>query len=134
MFAEPFIENAVHNNILEMPKRYYPRFSPDESLRQQIKSHLANHPHFRGRSDCIRIRVRKGVVRVDGCLPSWYLKQLLQEAVHRIPGVKRISNQARVRDWSHVCEPEQSEPAGMWRESSPHFLSRKEISLPRVPR
>lgn len=135
MFAEPYIEGAVYNNsIAEMPQRFYSRNSPDETLRQQIENHLASHPHFRGRNGCVRVRVRKGVVRVEGCLPSWYLKQMLQEAVQRIPGVRRISNHTSVRDWSHVCEPEQKEPNGMWRESRPHFRVRQEINLPHALR
>jgi osmotically-inducible protein OsmY len=37
-----------------------------------------------------------GVVTLRGCLPSYYLKQMAQTAVARVPGVDRIVNQIDV--------------------------------------
>jgi hypothetical protein len=37
-----------------------------------------------------------GVLTLHGCLPTYYLKQLAQEAVARIDGIGRIDNQIAV--------------------------------------
>jgi hypothetical protein len=38
----------------------------------------------------------EGVLTLHGCLPSYYLKQLAQEAVARVNGIVRIDNQIAV--------------------------------------
>ena len=39
---------------------------------------------------------QEGVLVLRGCLPSYYLKQIAQEAVARLEGVKAIDNQIQV--------------------------------------
>ncbi|MFM7565102.1 MAG: BON domain-containing protein [Planctomycetota bacterium] len=39
-----------------------------------------------------------GVLRLNGCLPSFYLKQQVQSLAHRMPGVTRVVNRIDVRD------------------------------------
>ena len=39
---------------------------------------------------------RGGVLVLRGCLPSYYLKQVAQEAVARLEGVQAIDNQIQV--------------------------------------
>jgi hypothetical protein len=39
---------------------------------------------------------REGVLVLWGCLPSYYLKQVAQEAVARLDGVERVDNQIQV--------------------------------------
>jgi osmotically-inducible protein OsmY len=39
---------------------------------------------------------RDGVLILRGCLPSYYLKQIAQEAVASLEGVERIDNQIQV--------------------------------------
>jgi osmotically-inducible protein OsmY len=71
---------------------------PAVSLRQSI-------------SDCAESRLRSnaylalknvscdyhdGVLTLRGCLPTYYLKQIAQEAVARIEGVERIANEIEV--------------------------------------
>jgi hypothetical protein len=60
---------------------------------------LENCHHFRGRAHCIRSQFRRGVLRLSGVLPTWYLKQLLQNLAAQCPGVKRVVNRV------HVFEP-----------------------------
>jgi osmotically-inducible protein OsmY len=40
----------------------------------------------------------RGVLYLRGCLPSYYQKQLAQEAVSDLPGIRKIVNQAEVVD------------------------------------
>jgi osmotically-inducible protein OsmY len=39
---------------------------------------------------------RDGVLVLSGCLPTYYLKQLAQEAVARIDGIERVDNRIEV--------------------------------------
>ncbi len=61
-----------------------------------IRERLEGHPHFRGRSDLLQIESIGGSVVVSGRLPTYHLKQLLQEAIKAIPSVKHIDNRVDV--------------------------------------
>jgi hypothetical protein len=58
----------------------------------RIRERLETHPHFRGRTQLLKIEAVGGSVVLSGRLPTYYLKQLLQEAVRAIPDVERIDN------------------------------------------
>jgi len=45
---------------------------------------LESHPHFRGRSRYVEIRCVGRRLILEGYLPSYYLKQLAQEAIRQI--------------------------------------------------
>ncbi|MBV9123610.1 MAG: BON domain-containing protein [Planctomycetes bacterium] len=38
----------------------------------------------------------QGVLTLRGCVPTYYLKQVAQEAVAQVPGVERIENRIAV--------------------------------------
>jgi hypothetical protein len=57
---------------------------------------LAESTQFHGRSRSFRIVNSTGVLTVDGIVPSFYLKQLLQELLKRVDGVQYINNQVDV--------------------------------------
>jgi hypothetical protein len=57
---------------------------------------LDAHPHFRGRTNTIRIECRHDTLILTGRLPSFYLKQLLQEALRGVDGVGKIDNRVAV--------------------------------------
>jgi len=61
-----------------------------------VRERLEQDRYFRGRSSLFRMEVRNGVVIVSGRVPSFYLKQLLQEAIRKIPGVTDIDNRVEV--------------------------------------
>jgi hypothetical protein len=61
-----------------------------------VRERLEQHPHFRGRSSLLAIELVEGTIVLSGRLPSHYLKQLLQEAIRRMPGVVNIDNQVDV--------------------------------------
>jgi BON domain len=60
------------------------------------RQHLENHPHFRGRLAGLRIEQRGKTLFLKGRLPTFYLKQLVQEAVRYLPGVQTIRNEIDV--------------------------------------
>ncbi len=61
-----------------------------------IRERLEQHPHFRGRTSLLTIESIDGLIVVSGRLPSYYLKQLLQEAIKEIPNVTQIDNHVDV--------------------------------------
>jgi hypothetical protein len=60
------------------------------------RQHLERHPHFRGRLNGLRIEQRARTLILSGRLPTFYLKQLLQETVRHLPGVQHIRNEIDV--------------------------------------
>ncbi|MEN6367771.1 MAG: BON domain-containing protein [Thermoguttaceae bacterium] len=61
-----------------------------------IRKRLEQHPHFRGRASQFQIEMIGGAIVLSGRLPTYYLKQLLQEAVKKIPDVAQIDNRVEV--------------------------------------
>jgi len=57
---------------------------------------LAPHSHFRGQIETIRIKCRCNSLIILGRVPSFYLKQLVQEALRQVDGVNRIDNRIEV--------------------------------------
>ena len=56
------------------------------------RQHLEHHPHFRGRVSDVFIEHRGRTIVLTGRLPTFYLKQLVQEAVRHVPGVQYVRN------------------------------------------
>lgn len=57
---------------------------------------LETSPLFRGRSHLIHIEHHDGNLQLDGRLPSFYLKQMLQTILRDVDGVARIDNRVSV--------------------------------------
>ncbi len=71
------------------------------SVVSSIRERLDRHPHFRGRTHMIQIESKGDSVVVTGRVPTYYLKQLLQEAVKLVPDVGNIDNRVEVQ-WPRV--------------------------------
>ena len=63
-----------------------------ERWEQNVRMILEQHPHFHGSSQFLRFELLDGVLRLNGCLPSFFLKQLAQEAMRDVEGVDAIDN------------------------------------------
>jgi hypothetical protein len=61
-----------------------------------VRERLDKHPHFRGRTHQLQIEAMGGSIVVSGKVPTYYLKQLLQEAIKAIPDVADINNRVEV--------------------------------------
>jgi osmotically-inducible protein OsmY len=57
---------------------------------------LEQHPYFRGRGLTIDVEYRSGTLILRGRLPSFHLKQMLQEVLRHVDGVKQIDNRVDV--------------------------------------
>jgi hypothetical protein len=79
--------------VAELPST---RLTERADLANLAKQHLERHPHFRGRIADLRIENRGKTLFLSGRLPSFYLKQLVQEAVRHLPGVQRVRNEIDV--------------------------------------
>jgi len=69
---------------------------PDTGLVTLVRAGLELHPHFRGRASLLTIELVDQTIVLSGHLPSYYLKQLLQEAIRGVPGVVAIDNDVLV--------------------------------------
>ncbi len=66
------------------------RECPD--LSALAREYLENHPHFHGRMNDVAIVHEGRTLVLRGSLPTFYLKQLVQEAVRHVPGVLHVRN------------------------------------------
>lgn len=68
-----------------------------KSLASRIRERLDKHPHFRGRANMIQIQSIGDSLVLSGRVPTYYLKQLLQEAVKLVPDIGNIDNRVDVQ-------------------------------------
>jgi len=82
-------------SLPEKPQWPFPfKDKVEASAQQRLSEHPAYSFHFRD----IDFDYEDGVLRLRGCLPSFYLKQVLQTALKDVDGVRRIDNQVDVID------------------------------------
>lgn len=65
---------------------------------EKARGMLEKDPLFRGRASLIKIEVCEGQLVLEGRLPSFYLKQMLQTILRDVEGVEQIDNRISV-DW-----------------------------------
>ena len=68
----------------------------NDSVVAAARESLGRHAHFRGRLGLFVFEVQAGVLIIHGSVPSYYLKQVLQTALHELRGVTRIVNRVDV--------------------------------------
>ena len=69
---------------------------PATELVLLVRARLEQHPRFRGRSSLFTIELVGETIVMTGRVPSFYLKQLMQEVIKVMPGVVSIDNQVHV--------------------------------------
>ena len=69
-----------------------------ERVLHEARRRLEANDLFRGRSDLIRIEEADGKLVLEGRLPTYYLKQMLQTVLRDVVGVRHIENRVTV-DW-----------------------------------
>ena len=57
---------------------------------------IAHHPHFVGRADSFQFECDGNLLIIRGRVPTFYLKQLVQDALKRLDGIRRIDNRVDV--------------------------------------
>ena len=69
---------------------------PTCEVTEAVRARLADCCHFALHWREISCSFEKGILTLEGRVPSFYLKQVLQTTLKGIPGVKRIDNQVDV--------------------------------------
>jgi hypothetical protein len=82
--------------IAQRPIKATTEWAESADLSDLARQQLNKHPHFRGRSAEVFIEQRGNALRLSGRLPSFYLKQLVQEMLRHVPGVESVRNEIRV--------------------------------------
>jgi hypothetical protein len=67
---------------------------PALTLSEEAERRLRNVPHLAMKN--LTCNHKGAVLVLEGCLPTYYLKQVAQEAVAALAGVERIDNQIEV--------------------------------------
>lgn len=82
---------------MKMPHSYINATDPsvDERIAGQARRQIASS-HIRRWSDQLQVCCQDGTVILTGQLPSFYLKQILQTIVRKLPGVQEIDNLVQV--------------------------------------
>lgn len=78
--------------LAERPSTLSPERANIVNLCEFARQQLELHPHFRGRCSGLTFEQRGRALRISGRLPSYYLKQLVQETLRHIPGVQSVHN------------------------------------------
>ena len=83
---------------MNMAQRFFSQGSEllGASLIAAARELLSSHAHFRGRVDHFVFEARADVLIVEGSVPSFYLKQVLQTVLRDVHGVARIVNRVEV--------------------------------------
>jgi osmotically-inducible protein OsmY len=77
-----------------LDERQTPARTPRPGVKEVAEQCLRRNPYLALKN--VSCEYRDGVVVLRGCLPSYYLKQVAQEAVARIEGVASVDNQIHV--------------------------------------
>jgi hypothetical protein len=82
---------------------------PADRIDDDVRRIVERHPNFRGRTATIHAERHSDKLVLTGRLPSFYLKQLLQEAVRSIDGISRVDNRIDVVSCNNLSS---EKPAG----------------------
>jgi len=66
----------------------------DATFAEQVGNAISSNPHLSGRK--LRIETEDGRVVLLGTVSSYYQKQMAQEAIRRIEGLRAIENRLMV--------------------------------------
>jgi osmotically-inducible protein OsmY len=66
----------------------------DATLAERVSSAIATNPYLSGRK--LRFEAQEGCVRLNGVVASYFQKQMAQEVIKRVEGVKQIENELEV--------------------------------------
>lgn len=87
-------------------------------LEKRAADLLNAHPHFQGRNRWVQCRFANDRMYLTGTVPSFYLKQMAQEALRQLDGVEEIVN--RIVVVSPTGLPAESTRAGFCEEQPAH--------------
>ena len=66
----------------------------DATLAERVGSAIETNPYLSGRK--LRFEAQEGRITLNGVVASYFQKQMAQEVIKRIDGVKQIENELEV--------------------------------------
>ena len=66
------------------------------TLNQRLQAAIVHHPHLCSSSSKIHFRAKDGTVSIEGTTQTFYDKQLAQELLRNVKGVRKIENNLQV--------------------------------------
>lgn len=66
------------------------------SIEEQARQIVYEHPHFSSRGRGFDFKYEERVLTIEGNVPTFHLKQLLQAALRTLNGVERVDNRVSV--------------------------------------
>ncbi|WP_254510924.1 BON domain-containing protein [Anatilimnocola floriformis] len=66
----------------------------DATLAERVGSAIETNPYLSGRK--LRFEAQEGRVTLNGVVASYFQKQMAQEVIKRVEGVKQIENELEV--------------------------------------
>ena len=74
----------------------------DSMLRQEISRAIRHSPYLFGAT--LLWNAEQGRVILKGTVPTWFLKQMIQETIRPIKGVSEIQNEVLVVNENYYCK------------------------------
>ncbi len=65
-------------------------------LAKRVRARLQENSHLHLHQSHLQLQQSGGTIIVEGCLPSFHLKQVLQEEIRKISGVEGVVNRTVV--------------------------------------
>ena len=88
----------THSNRMHLQCGSFQSRLGREKITACANSRLKFHPQLHGNGCWVKCHFADGLLYLSGRLPSWYLKQVAQEAVRDVDGVSGIVNEILVSD------------------------------------
>lgn len=67
------------------------------AMELRAASRITGHPHLRQYCSAVHFYFENGCLIVAGSVPSFYLKQLIQETIRNLEGIDRVDNRLMVQ-------------------------------------
>lgn len=83
------------------PRAHADHNAQDDSIEARARRLLHAHHHFRGRADGFVLKHEGDVLTIQGAVRSFYLKQVIQTALSKLHGVRKIINEVQVVQAHH---------------------------------
>jgi osmotically-inducible protein OsmY len=72
----------------------------DARLKERVQTALKQNPYLAGRN--LRFEADHGRIKLSGVVRSYFQKQMAQEALRRIEGVREVLNEIEVAQERHA--------------------------------
>jgi hypothetical protein len=83
----------VNAAVADLGRDFKKRRDPTEVAAREL---LSRSMHFHGRADRFDFRRQDDVLVIEGVVPTFYLKQMLQSLLRNLENIRRVDNRVTV--------------------------------------